>query len=70
MEIPVEKVARPPYFIRENKKVSTLLDEFRHHRRLMAVVIGERGKTVGLVTIEDLLEEIVGDILDEYDVEE
>jgi CBS domain containing-hemolysin-like protein len=66
----VQKVMRAPYFIFEGKKVSDLLAEFQRHRRLMAIVLGQQGEAVGLVTIEDLLEEIVGDILDEYDVEE
>ncbi len=66
----VQKVMRAPYFIFEGKKVSDLLAEFQHHRRLMAIVLGQQGEAVGLVTIEDLLEEIVGDILDEYDVED
>lgn len=66
----VQKVMRAPYFISEEKKVSDLLAEFQRHRRLMAIVLGQQGEAVGLVTIEDLLEEIVGEILDEYDVDE
>jgi CBS domain containing-hemolysin-like protein len=69
MDRPVQQVMRPPYFIPAHTKVSDLLAEFQSHQRLMAIVLGERSQTVGLVTIEDLLEEIVGDILDEYDVE-
>jgi CBS domain containing-hemolysin-like protein len=66
----VQKVMRAPYFIFEGKKVSDLLAEFQRHRRLMAIVLGQQGEAVGLVTIADLLEEIVGEILDEYDVED
>ncbi|MCS6861767.1 MAG: hemolysin family protein [Abditibacteriales bacterium] len=66
----VQKVMRAPYLIFEGKKVSDLLAEFQRHRRLMAIVLSKEGEAVGLVTIEDLLEEIVGEILDEYDVDE
>ncbi|MBI3920276.1 MAG: HlyC/CorC family transporter [Armatimonadetes bacterium] len=69
-EIPVEKVCRPPYFIPETKPVNSLLEELQRNHRLMAIVVGKDGGTAGLVTVEDLLEEIVGDILDEYDVAE
>ncbi|MCC6444853.1 MAG: HlyC/CorC family transporter [Armatimonadetes bacterium] len=61
---------RDPYFIPENKRADELLAEFRQSKNQLAVVIDEHGGTAGLVTVEDLVEEIVGDILDEYDVEE
>jgi CBS domain containing-hemolysin-like protein len=61
---------RPPYFIPETKKVDRLLQEFRHSKQQLAIVRDEYGVTSGLVTIEDLVEQIVGDIQDEYDVEE
>lgn len=69
-QVLAEQVARAPYFIPETKKVDDLLEELQQNRRLMAIVVGKDGGTAGLVTVEDLLEEIVGDILDEYDVGE
>lgn len=66
----VDDVMRTPYYVPENKKVSDLLREFRGKRIHMAVVVDEYGGTEGLVTLEDLLEEIVGEINDEYDEEE
>ncbi|MCL5283373.1 MAG: hemolysin family protein, partial [Armatimonadetes bacterium] len=66
----LSKVMREPYFIPENKRVNDLLREFRRKRLQMAIVRDEYGTVSGLVTVEDLLEEIVGDIGDEYDVEE
>lgn len=61
---------RTPFFVPETKKIEELLKEFRARRVHMAIAIDEYGGTSGLVTIEDLLEEIVGDIQDEYDLEE
>jgi CBS domain containing-hemolysin-like protein len=61
---------RAPYFIPETKKIDELLQEFRRHKSQMAVVVDEFGGTSGLVTVEDVLEEIVGEIEDEYDVQE
>ncbi len=63
----LKDIARPPYFIPESKKVDELLGEMRLSRVHMAIVVDEYGGTAGLVTIEDLLEEIVGEIEDEYD---
>ncbi len=63
-------LARPPYFIPETKKVDELLAELRQSKVHIAIVVDEYGGTAGLVTIEDLLEEIVGEIQDEYDREE
>jgi putative hemolysin len=63
----LKDIARPPYFIPESKKVDELLSEMRANRNHMAIVVDEYGGTAGLVTIEDLLEEIVGEIEDEYD---
>jgi CBS domain containing-hemolysin-like protein len=65
---PVTTVMRPPMFVPETKKLSDLLEEFRLTRRTLAIVVDEYGGTAGLVTLEDLLEEVVGDIYDEYDV--
>ncbi|MBI5284033.1 MAG: HlyC/CorC family transporter [Chloroflexi bacterium] len=63
-------IARPPYFIPETKRVDELLGELRQSKVHIAIVVDEYGGTAGLVTIEDLLEEIVGEIQDEYDREE
>ncbi len=61
---------REPYFITENMKIDDLLKEFQERKVHMAVVVDEYGGTSGLITLEDVLEEIVGDITDEFDVEE
>ncbi|MDD2582132.1 MAG: hemolysin family protein [Desulfuromonadaceae bacterium] len=66
----VRQIMRPPYFIPESKNLEQLLQEFKRKRIHLAIVIDEYGGTSGLITIEDLLEEIVGDIQDEYDREE
>ncbi len=63
-------IARPPYFIPEGKHVDELLAELREHKIHIAIVVDEYGGTAGLATIEDVLEEIVGEIQDEYDREE
>jgi putative hemolysin len=68
--VPIRSVMRAPYFVPETKKVDELLREFRRSRQQLAIVRDEYGVTAGLVTIEDLLEEIVGDIQDEYDRDE
>jgi CBS domain containing-hemolysin-like protein len=60
-------ILRKPYYIPETKNVNLLLHEFKYGRHHMAIVIDEYGGTSGLVTIEDLIEEIVGEIPDEYD---
>jgi magnesium and cobalt transporter len=66
----ISSLLRPAVFIPESKRLNVLLREFRENRNHMAIVIDEYGGVAGLVTIEDVLEEIVGDIEDEYDVEE
>jgi CBS domain containing-hemolysin-like protein len=65
----VPKLLRPAYYVPETKRVSELLKEFQRQQVQSAVVVDEYGGTAGLVTLEDLLEEIVGEIRDEYDVE-
>ena len=65
----VEEVMRSPVFVPESKPVDELLREMQVHRTHIAIVIDEYGGTAGLVTIEDILEEIVGEIADEYDDE-
>ncbi len=69
-ERPVREVMRPAKFIPESKEVSDLLREMQEEKFHMAIVVDEYGGTAGLVTLEDLLEELVGDIVDEFDVEE
>jgi CBS domain containing-hemolysin-like protein len=66
----LKDIARPAYFIPESKRVDELLAELRQSKVHIAIVVDEYGGTAGLVTIEDLLEEIVGEIQDEYDREE
>jgi CBS domain containing-hemolysin-like protein len=66
-EIPLERVMRQPYFIPETKRLEELLKEFKTKRIHMAIVVDEYGGLSGLVTIEDLIEEVFGEIEDEYD---
>lgn len=66
----VAELARPAYFVPESKKVDDLLTEMRQQRLSIAIVVDEYGGTAGLATIEDLVEEIVGEIEDEFDVRE
>jgi len=61
---------RKPYFVPEAKKVDELLTEMQHRRVHMAIVVDEYGGVAGVVTLEDIIEEILGEIQDEYDVEE
>ncbi|MCD6331997.1 MAG: gliding motility-associated protein GldE [Bacteroidales bacterium] len=65
-----QSLIRPPYFIPENKKINDLLEEFQQHKIHLAMVVDEYGGTSGLITLEDILEEIVGEISDESDEEE
>lgn len=65
----MRKLIKPPFFIPETMKISNLLKEMQKRRVHMALVIDEYGGVSGLVTLEDLLEEIVGEIRDEYDIE-
>ena len=67
---PVLPLAREPSYVPETKKVDELLHEMQQRHVHLAVVVDEYGGTAGLITIEDLIEEIVGEIQDEYDVEE
>src|SRR5579883_412583 len=67
---PIRDLVRPAYFVPETKKLDDLLREIRQNRIHMVMVVDEYGSVAGLVTIEDLVEEIVGDIKDEYDREE
>jgi gliding motility-associated protein GldE len=62
-----QSLLRPPYYVPENKKIDDLLKEFQKEKVHMAIVVDEYGGTSGIVTLEDILEEIVGDITDEFD---
>lgn len=68
-ELNIEVVLRKPYFIPENKTINTLLHQFKKRRHHMAIVVDEYGGVAGLITLEDVLEELVGDIEDETDQE-
>ncbi len=68
-DVPIVELMRPAYFVPESKKVDELLHELQQRKVHIAIVVDEYGGTGGVVTIEDLLEEIVGDIQDEYDSE-
>ena len=69
-EFDVREMLRPAVFIPESKPLNVLLKEFRKNRNHIAIVVDEYGGVAGLVTIEDVLEQIVGDIEDEYDFDE
>lgn len=66
----IKALLRPPYFIPESKKTSDLFKEMQKQKNHIAIVLDEYGGTAGIVTIEDLVEEIVGNIFDEYDEDE
>jgi putative hemolysin len=69
-EIDVRKLVRPPVYVPESKAVDELLHEMQVTKRHIAIVVDEYGGTAGLITLEDVVEEIVGEIQDEYDREE
>jgi magnesium and cobalt transporter len=66
----IREILRPPTFVPESKRLNQLLKEFKQTRNHMAIVVDEYGGTAGLITIEDVLEQIVGEIEDEHDFEE
>lgn len=68
LETPLEKLLKPVIYTPETKKISHLLQEIRSHQIHLAIVVDEYGGTEGIVTIEDILEELVGEIADEYDI--
>lgn len=68
-DVQIKEFVKPIYFIPEGKPINQLLSEMKERKEHMAVVVDEYGGTAGLITIEDLLEEIVGDIQDEFDLE-
>lgn len=65
-----QSVIRPPFFVPETKKINALLQEFQKNKVHLAMVIDEYGGTAGIVTLEDIIEEIVGEIVDEFDEED
>ncbi len=66
----IRKIMQPPYFVPENKKLDSLLRAFKKRKQHMAIVVDEHGGVSGLITLEDALEEIVGEITDETDKDE
>ncbi|MGB5985871.1 MAG: hemolysin family protein, partial [Desulfobacterales bacterium] len=69
-KIDIQKLMRPPYFVPENKKLNSLLAQFKKKKNHLAIVVDEHGGVSGLISLEDVLEEIVGEISDETDKEE
>lgn len=70
LESPIESIVKPVLYAPETKKISNLLQDFKKKQVHLAIVVDEYGGTAGIVTIEDILEEIVGEIEDEYDAED
>ena len=68
--IDIRSIMRPPYFVPENKKLDSLLRRFKKRKNHIAIVVDEHGGVSGLITLEDVLEELVGEISDETDMEE
>jgi len=66
----IREILRPPVFVPESKRLNVLLKEFRASRNHLAIVVDEYGGVAGMVTIEDVLEQIVGEIEDEHDIDE
>jgi magnesium and cobalt transporter len=69
-DMAVRDTMRPPYFIPETKKISEVLKDLRDNKSHMAIVIDEYGGTAGILTLEDIIEEIIGEVMDEYDSEQ
>ncbi len=69
-DVDISTMVRPPYFIPETKKISEVLKDLRGNKSHMAIVIDEYGGTAGILTLEDIIEEIIGEIMDEYDADQ
>ncbi len=69
-DMEVSRLMRPPSFIPETKKISAVLKDLRYSKSHLAIVIDEYGGTAGILTLEDIIEEIIGDVMDEYDAEQ
>lgn len=69
-EFSIQEILREPYFVPETKRINDLLNELRNKKSHLAVIVDEYGGTAGIVTIEDIIEEIIGEIRDEHDMEE
>jgi len=70
VDLDISGIVRPPYFIPETKKISEVLKDLRGNKSHMAIVIDEYGGTAGVLTLEDIIEEIIGEIMDEYDADQ
>jgi CBS domain containing-hemolysin-like protein len=69
-EFSMDRIWRDPYFVPETKQIKDLLNELRNKKSHLAIIVDEYGGTAGIVTIEDIIEEIIGEIRDEHDMEE
>jgi len=69
-DLEIRSLVRSPYFIPETKKISEVLKDLRDNKSHMAVVIDEYGGTAGILTLEDIIEEIIGEVMDEHDFDE
>jgi CBS domain containing-hemolysin-like protein len=69
-DLEVRSIVRGPYFIPETKKISEVLKDLRDNKSHLAIVIDEYGGTAGILTLEDIIEEIIGDVMDEYDADQ
>ena len=69
-DLDVQSIVRAPYFIPETKKISEVLKDLRDNKSHLAIVVDEYGGTAGILTLEDIIEEIIGDVMDEYDADQ